>query len=267
MKNFFLNIIRQTLRIFNYEIKKIQKKILFPPEFDEKDKSIFHYIRKNKLSMVSDDRLFATIMSCKYVIKNNIDGDFVECGTAAGGNAIAAKLIFKKYDSNKKVIMFDTFAGMTKPSDYDVRNPDHLHVTHENKNSIRQQYLDNQKEGYNSWTYYPIDEVKNNFENAGIQIDESIKFVKGDVGQTLKKSENIPSSIAILRLDTDFYESTLIELEYLYPKLKKNGILLIDDYGHFLGAKKAVDEYFEKINQQPYMNITDYTGRSIIKTI
>ena len=83
--------------------------------------------------------------------------------------------------------------------------------------------------------------------------------------ETLNTDENLPKKISILRLDTDFYESTKIELEKLYPLLSKNGILIIDDYGHWQGAKKAVDEYFKKINYKPLLNIVDYSCRLIIK--
>lgn len=69
----------------------------------------------------------------------------------------------------------------------------------------------------------------------------------------------------MLRLDTDWYESTKIELELLYPLLQKGGILIIDDYGHFKGCGKAVDEYFSKFRTKPRLHYIDYTCRMIIK--
>ena len=81
--------------------------------------------------------------------------------------------------------------------------------------------------------------------------------------ETLKNGENLPNKISILRLDTDFYESTKIELKYLYPLLVEGGILIIDDYGSWLGSKKATDEYFSnKIN---FMHFIDHSARMIIK--
>ena len=77
--------------------------------------------------------------------------------------------------------------------------------------------------------------------------------------------KNSPEKISILRLDTDWYESTKHELEYLFPRLSSGGILIIDDYGHFKGAKKAVDEYFTKNKIQYFLNRIDYTGRLIVK--
>ena len=77
--------------------------------------------------------------------------------------------------------------------------------------------------------------------------------------------EYLPKKISLLRLDTDFYESTKIELEELYPLLSKNGILIIDDYGHWKGARKAVDEYFKKKKLFPFLNKVDYSCRLMIK--
>ena len=93
--------------------------------------------------------------------------------------------------------------------------------------------------------------------------NENIKYIEGKVEQTL--SDNNPGKIALLRLDTDWYESTKIELEVLYPLLVIGGVLIIDDYGLFHGAKKAVDEYFHSINEEPLMHRIDYSGRMIIK--
>ena len=89
------------------------------------------------------------------------------------------------------------------------------------------------------------------------------KLIKGPVEDTLNVEENLPKKISVLRLDTDFYESTKKELEILYPRLVKNGILIIDDYGHWQGSRKAVDEYFQ--NDEVLLNYIDYTCRMIIK--
>ena len=75
----------------------------------------------------------------------------------------------------------------------------------------------------------------------------------------------LPSGIALLRLDTDWYESTKHELEHLYPLLVSGGVIIIDDYGHWKGAKKAVDEYIKDNNLPLLLNRIDYTGRIGIK--
>jgi len=91
-----------------------------------------------------------------------------------------------------------------------------------------------------------------------------IHLVEGDVAQTL--THTVPETIALLRLDTDWYESTRIGLEVLYPRLAVGGVCILDDYGHWQGARKAVDDYFEALGHRPYMHTIDYSGRVFIKT-
>lgn len=91
-----------------------------------------------------------------------------------------------------------------------------------------------------------------------------LEFVIGPVEETL--ITKVPERIALLRLDTDWYESTRAELEYLYPRLVVGGVLIVDDYGHWKGARKAVDEYFAALgNDAPLLNRLDYTGRMAVR--
>jgi hypothetical protein len=92
---------------------------------------------------------------------------------------------------------------------------------------------------------------------------DQVFFVKGMVEDTLPAKA--PETIAVLRLDTDWYESTRHELDHLYPRLSQNGILILDDYGHFLGARKATDEYLAKLATPPLLNRIDYAGRIAVK--
>ena len=112
-----------------------------------------------------------------------------------------------------------------------------------------------------------IDEAINDANNiSGKNISDNFKFIEGDILKTLLNKSNVPDKISVLRLDTDWYESTKIELEVLYPKLQKGGVILIDDYGHWGGCKKAVDEYFSKMQNKPLFIPSDYTGRVAVKT-
>jgi len=77
---------------------------------------------------------------------------------------------------------------------------------------------------------------------------------------------DLPDRISVLRLDTDFYESTRHELEYLYPRLSSGGILMIDDYGAYAGAKRAVDDFLLKESINGFLNRIDSSGRLLIKT-
>jgi hypothetical protein len=112
------------------------------------------------------------------------------------------------------------------------------------------------------WCYGPIEEVKKNMLSTGYD-PQKIIFTKGKVEDTIPGV--LPNSISLLRLDTDWYESTRHELQYLYPLLKKNGVLIIDDYGHWQGARKAVDEYFNSASEKILLNRIDYTVRTGIK--
>jgi hypothetical protein len=112
------------------------------------------------------------------------------------------------------------------------------------------------------WCFSSIEEVKNNIATLNYPT-EKVYFVKGKVEDTIPTT--IPQKIAVLRLDTDWYESTKHELEHLFPLLVSGGVLIIDDYGHWEGARKAVDEYIEKNNLNILLNRIDYTGRIAIK--
>jgi hypothetical protein len=150
--------------------------------------------------------------------------------------------------TDRNVWLYDTFQGMTEPEDIDVDLNNHK----------AKNILDKVR------CFIPIDEVKKNLSISNFP-KEKIKYVIGDVEQTLKVDENIPSDISLLRLDTDWYQSTKIELETLYPKLIKNGVLIVDDYGHWRGSKKAVDDYFSLLELTPNIKHIDYTAIKIIK--
>jgi len=88
-------------------------------------------------------------------------------------------------------------------------------------------------------------------------------LVAGAVEDTLP--DRAPMEIALLRLDTDWYASTKHELETLYPRLVSGGVLMLDDYGHWTGCRKAVDEYFAANAPAPLLNRIDYTARVATK--
>jgi O-methyltransferase len=247
------SIARAALKAAGLELKRIDelKRITppkidlrsFPTELSEGDRAVFDYVRQNDLSMATDDRLYATLLACRYAAEANIPGDFVECGVWRGGNAILAADVFKRLAPTKKVYLFDTFAGMTAPT------------AHDGSGAVLE-YKQNQRADYNEWCLCPLEEVKSNF--AKYRLDA--QFIVGDVMKTLSAA---PETISVLRLDTDWYESTKYELETLYPRLCSGGVLMIDDYGHWRGARKAVDEYFH--GRRPFFNYIDYTGRAAVK--
>ena len=227
-----------------------------PVELSELELEIVKFVFDGKLSMTSVSRLVATLKACKYVVENNIPGDFVECGVWRGGHGIIAKKIFEHMGSDKRVILFDTFAGMTEPSEFDISPV--------SKQNAKNEYLANQRATHNEWCYASVSDVRKNFENAKVDIS-GVHFVVGDVCKTLDIDGNIPSLISVLRLDTDWYDSTRKELQTLYPVISDRGVLIVDDYGDWEGARRAVEEFFETTVYKPLFNATDYTGRLALK--
>ncbi len=258
-------IANKVFKNFGYELVKKTSQLNFPIEISEDEMKFISEILYPKrdssnlipLSMVSIERLWAVISATKYVVENNIEGDLVECGVWRGGCSIAMARTLEKLGSEKKVYLFDTFEGMTEPTDFD-RNA-------LNRNSAKIKFQNLQKENYNEWCYASLQDVKNSF--LKYDLIRKAKFIKGDVKETLNDTNNIPKKIALLRLDTDWYESTKIELEILYPLLKFKGVLMVDDYGHWEGARRAVDEYINSLDssQRPLQWVLDYTGRGYIK--
>jgi hypothetical protein len=113
-----------------------------------------------------------------------------------------------------------------------------------------------------AFRYLTLDEVRAVLAGSGYPV-ERLHFVPGLVEDTIPAEA--PSAIALCRLDTDWYRSTRHEMEHLYPRLSPGGVLLVDDYGHFMGAKKAVDEYFAEHDPSVLLQRIDFTGRLVLK--
>jgi hypothetical protein len=174
----------------------------------------------------------------------------VECGVWRGGSSILAALTFQRLgDSDREYVLFDTFAGMTEPTEADGAE-------------VRRRWEDQQDEGHNRWAYTSREEVEANLRGAGVDA-EAVRLVEGPVEETIPA--HAPERIAILRLDTDWYESTRHELVHLYDRLEPGGVLLIDDYGRWQGARRAVDEYFGARPEHIYLMRIDNTGRLVVK--
>jgi len=198
-------------------------------------------------TMTSVERINALYDSLEYIRENDIEGDFIECGVWRGGNILGIMSYLDFYQMNDRMVwLYDTFKGMTPPEDVDVDI--HGHKAEKILSSVM--------------CISSLEEVKKNLSACKFP---NVKFVVGDILETLNAGKNIPKHIALLRLDTDWYQSTKKEMDVLYPLLSKQGVLIVDDYGHWKGSKKAVDEYFENANQKPNIEPIDYTGIKIIK--
>ena len=204
-------------------------------------------------TMAGPLRVAALLHSVRYLVSSGVPGDIVECGVWRGGGMMAAALsLLALGDTSRNLYLYDTFEGLPPPTEADVGY---------DGTPAREQFdRIMQKEGA-AWCYSGIDEVRNNMAATGYPMGKVI-FVKGKVEVTIPQT--LPGQIGLLRLDTDWYESTRHELIHMLPLLVRHGILIIDDYGHWQGAKKAVDEYFAALGWVPYLHRIDYAGRIFV---
>ncbi len=226
---------------------------VLPPDFDEATVSIFRTVQP--FTMTSPERVHALVEAVRYVVHNKIPGDFVECGVWKGGSAMAmAEMLLQHGETQKDIYLYDTFTGMVAPTTKDVS------FTGE----VARQTFERTKtsEDASDWCYAPVDEVRRNVFGTGYP-KERFHFIQGKVEETIPGI--VPDSIAFLRLDTDWYESTRHELVHLFPRLSPYGILLIDDYGCWMGARQAVDEYIAENHLRIFLSRIDSTGRIAIK--
>jgi hypothetical protein len=224
---------------------------VLPIDLSEEDRKIIQSVRP--FTMVSLDGLIALISAVRYIVRCGISGDIVECGVWRGGSMMAAALtLLAEKDMSRHLYLYDTFEGMPEPTSVDKSFD----------GTLAKLQLDRAQKGAGIWCYCGLDEVKVNLSSTGYP-PAQIHFIKGKVEETIPG--NVPGLLGLLRLDTDWYESTKHELQYLFPLINKNGIMLIDDYGYWKGAKLAVDEYFANQERQYYLHRIDYTGRLLVK--
>jgi O-methyltransferase len=208
-------------------------------------------------TMTSIERQLALISATRYILSRNIDGCFVECGVWRGGSSMATALtLMQQGISSRDIYLYDTFEGMTPPTRDDTL------IDGTPAQALLES--DPEKSGI-IWAVAGLDDVKHNLSSTGYP-KERLNFIQGPVETTLP-DQRPDQQIALLRLDTDWYESTQHELVHLFPMLAKGGILIIDDYGHWQGARKAVDDYLEALPQPHYLHRIDYTGRLLIKDL
>ena len=213
------------------------------------------YEQAAPFTMTSVERMYALYEGVKHVVGRNVPGDLVECGVWQGGSSMVMALTLAMLgDTSRKIHLYDTFAGMTRPAEVDRRARDGA------EQITRWRHF--QRGDHNEWCYASLAEVRANMATTGYPADNLV-FVEGKVEDTLPAQA--PADIALLRLDTDWYQSTRHELEHLFPRLAAGGVLILDDYGSFEGARQAVDEYFAENGIGLYLHRVDSTGRIAVK--
>ncbi len=182
--------------------------------------------------MVAWSGLYSAYRAARYVATAHIKGDIVECGVWRGGcSIIMAETLAGCGVTETKIYMYDTFEGMSEPTDKD------FHIqTKEPATAL----LRSSPKSHPIWAISHLAEVRKNIASAAYP-ERNFVIIKGRVEDTIPAS--LPEKIAILRLDTDWYGSTRHELIHLFPRLVRGGVLICDDYGVWAGARKALDEY------------------------
>jgi O-methyltransferase len=189
--------------------------------------------RVRPYTMTSDDKLYALYGAIQHIVRTGVRGDVVECGVWRGGSSMLAALTFAQAgDEGRAIWLYDTFEGMPPPS---ARDTDRFGT--QAKEVLGQ--FERAPGLNNPWAYATLQDVQQNMDRTAYA---NVRLVPGMVEDTIPAQA--PDRISLLRLDTDWYESTRHELNHLYPRLEPGGILLLDDYGWWSGARQAVDEYF-----------------------
>lgn len=225
---------------------------------DPADEEILREVRPH--TMTSPLRVEALLAAVRHVVARDVPGAFVECGVWRGGSVLAmVRQLQRLGRHDRDLFLYDTFEGMTEPTEHDTSAFDP---------PAREVWEGAAAAQERPWAGLFDHEVFNEHQvgellRATGYPDERLHLVKGPVETTLP--DHAPAELAILRLDTDWYESTLHELMHLYPRLSPGGVLIIDDYGHWDGCRRAVDEYFSTQAAPVLLQRVDYTGRLAVK--
>lgn len=239
----------RAFRRLGFDVRRSASSSYYPPDFDPP--AIDTIKKVTGYTLTTPERIFTLIQAVRYLCRAEIDGSILECGVWKGGSMAAAALTFlERGDVTRSLYLFDTFGGMAEPTETDV----------DYKGAKAANVLRGERDAKCAAT---LEDAKAVLYATGYPRDR-IQFVPGRVEETLPNYA--PNSIALLRLDTDWYESTKHELLHLFPRLRRGGVLIIDDYGHWRGARQACDEYFEEHGVPILLNRVDYSCRIAIKS-
>jgi predicted O-methyltransferase YrrM len=245
-----VDLVRRVTRRFGVDVVRYRK---VPPDFTRDDAALLKLVRG--YTMTSPERIYALVQAVRWLVDERVPGEFVECGVWRGGSMMAvAKALREAGVDDRELYLFDTFEGMTAPTaaDRDFRGRRADVTFRRSRRSANS----------SDWCRATLDEVRANLARTGYP-PHRLHYVKGSVEDTVPDAA--PDRIALLRLDTDWYESTKHELVHLWPRLVPGGVCIIDDYGYWKGSRQAVDEYLAEHGIRVLMHRLDHTGRLIVK--
>ncbi len=217
-----------------------------PNDCDERTAAIIRRVQAHTLTPPA--RLMALCEAIRHLEDAGVEGAILECGVWRGGSMMAAALTLLEQGSTERdIYLFDTFTEMPEPGEHDG------HISGADLGELFEQHVNDP-----IYDNHSVERVRETVAGTGYPADK-LHFVPGMVEETIP--EQSPDRIALCRLDTDWYESTAHELKHLYPRIESGGVLIIDDYGEFLGARQAVDEYWAGLERAPLLNRVDSSCR------
>jgi O-methyltransferase len=251
-------LINRFLRVAGVELRRIQKEPVWPFDgFPDVEPWVAEIITKVRpFTMTSNERISALCHAVRYIARSNISGDIVECGVWRGGSMMAAAMTLLSERETRRLHLYDTFEGMPPPTPIDRA------IKSDGK--LASAILEESDKSSVFWGYAALDEVQGNLDSTGYPRDR-VHFIRGKVEETIPQTA--PETISVLRLDTDWYESTKWELMHLYPRLSVGGVLIIDDYNFWEGSKKATDEYIRERHLPILLQRIDSEARLAVKVV
>jgi O-methyltransferase len=221
-----------------------------PEHFDEEARTTIRSVKRR--TMTAPAKLFALILATRYVADHGIPGSIVECGVWRGGSMQAvARTLLARGVTDRDLHLFDTFEGMPPPTDEDRRVD----------GTPAADLLATRARTKKVWAVASLDDVQAGMAETGYPASH-VHFHPGMVEETVPAQA--PDRIAILRLDTDWYESTRHELDHLYDRVSPGGVVIFDDYGFWQGARRAIDEFLDRTGARLLL-VPMASGRITIK--
>ena len=246
-------LLKEAARRLGYDLRRPP-----PPDLDDTFVRLYQSIKGIR---GFDQRLFTTYKAVQYLTRSGIAGDFIECGVYQGKQILMmAHSLLACGVTDRPIYLYDTFSGMTRPTPDDFKGDSSTFQA-----TLAKWEASQRGDGSNSYKLASLEAVRETVFASGYPADQ-FKFVVGDVLQTITGGRH--EQIALLRLDNDWYASTRHELELLYESLVVGGVLMIDDYGRWHGARKATDEFFATLGPRaPLLVRTHESERVCIKTV
>ncbi|MBT2510741.1 class I SAM-dependent methyltransferase [Streptomyces sp. ISL-98] len=246
--------VQRALRSVGYKLAPVAP--TWPRDFDEADVRLWQEVKPYTMTSPAAIRVLAD--SVQHITSSAVPGAIVECGVWRGGSMMAIAHTLRDLGrTDVDLCLFDTFVGMTEPTEKDV------HRTGERADVLLARESHEDRAQSLIWASADLDSVRRAVGSTGYP-SAHVHFVTGKVEDTIP--EQAPDEIALLRLDTDWYESTRHELLHLYPRLSPGGVLIIDDYGVWRGSAEATDEYFTEHGHAPFLiRIDDGGARVAVK--